>query len=390
MTHSVNSLGTLFEGGPFPHFQKSLALFRPFGRNLARRALFTILLGWVPLVLLVVAQELAGRPGLISSFFLDFGVQGRSLIAAPLFILSELACLSELGAIARHFIDAGLIEEPDRSRFDAVTASTKLLINSTTAEIIAIISAYAITATVIWYLPPTVLSSWYLGSDYLSPSWASRWHSFVSVPLLLILLFGWLWRVLLWSRFLFSVSRMKLRLIAAHPDRASGLRFLNAGLFGFAPVAFTLGVITAGPMANRVAHHGASLESIQKTLGGLLVFVLLLFVGPLLIFAFNLHREKIAGILRYGRISQKVGLLFEEKWLADNQEYSAEALEAQDFSATTDLYQIVSNVNEMTMVPFELKSLIALVVATLLPFVPVALMAIPLKVILKQVASLLF
>ena len=44
----------------------------------------------------------------------------------------------------------------------------------------------------------------------------------------------------------------------------------------------------------------------------------------------------------------------------------------------------------MSHFPFELKALIGLIVVTLLPFVPVALMAVPFKVILKEAASLLF
>ncbi len=54
------------------------------------------------------------------------------------------------------------------------------------------------------------------------------------------------------------------------------------------------------------------------------------------------------------------------------------------------MYGIVSNVQSMSHFPFEVKALIGLIVVTLLPLIPVALMAIPFKVILKEVASLLF
>ena len=64
-------------------------------------------------------------------------------------------------------------------------------------------------------------------------------------------------------------------------------------------------------------------------------------------------------------------------------------LEAPDFSATTDLYQVVSNVYDMGTIPLDLKDLVPLAIATLLPFVPVALMAVPLDVLLRQLANLL-
>jgi hypothetical protein len=44
----------------------------------------------------------------------------------------------------------------------------------------------------------------------------------------------------------------------------------------------------------------------------------------------------------------------------------------------------------MSLLPFDLRSIVALVVVTLLPFVPVAFIAVPFDVILKEIASLLF
>jgi uncharacterized membrane protein len=64
-------------------------------------------------------------------------------------------------------------------------------------------------------------------------------------------------------------------------------------------------------------------------------------------------------------------------------------LEVPDFSATTDLYQIVSNVREMKEVPVDLIQLRSLIIAVLLPFLPVALAAVPLRKILETVVKLL-
>ena len=69
--------------------------------------------------------------------------------------------------------------------------------------------------------------------------------------------------------------------------------------------------------------------------------------------------------------------------------YQRSALEVPDFSSTTDLYQIVSNVREMKELPFDLIQLRSLIIAVLLPFVPVALAAVPLRTILETVTKLL-
>ena len=377
----------LFETGPFPNFQRALGLFRPVGVNVGTRAIVCIAIGWFPLVVLVLLQS-GGNSSFLYSFFTDFAVHARSLLAAPLFIICELLCLQELEKIARHFVTAGLIEKNEQLRFKSYVESTRRLINSRVPEIVCIVAVYAIVIAFVTYVPSEVYPQWSLIDGRMS--WAGTWSMFVSASLLLILLFAWLWRILLWGRFLFRTSRLNLRLIAAHPDGASGLRFLNSAIFAFMPFAFTLGIIVAGTIANRVVHGHASLDRIEMTLLGLVVFVLILVAGPLTVFVVNLHQQKVTGTFRYGMLAQNVGRDFEQKWLENYEKYGDDALQASDFSATTDLYGIASNVQSMSHFPFEVKALVALIVVTLLPFIPVALMAIPFKVILREVASLLF
>ena len=386
---TVNRSETFFESGPFPHFQKSLGLFRPVTFNVRFRAFVSILIGWFPLVILVIAQDRGFQISFVS-FLTDFGVHARSLLAAPLFIVAETICLSRLEEIAVHFVRSGIIEERDRVRFRSLARSTRSLMNSTWAEIVAIVLTYVVVFCAVRLGDQIGLRPWYLvDGEGTTISLAGWWYALVSLLLLLILLFGWFWRVVLWSRFLIKVSRLKLSLIAAHPDKASGLKFLNASLFAFMPVAFTFGVIAAGSAANRVAYQEATIDGIQKTAGGLVIFVLVLFVGPLLVFVYKLQRQKVTGIFSYGALAENVGRQFEHKWLANYDKHADEALEASDFSATTDLYQVVANVHEMKVLPFDLSGLVSLAVVTLLPFIPVVLMMIPVKRILQEVAGLL-
>jgi hypothetical protein len=114
-----------------------------------------------------------------------------------------------------------------------------------------------------------------------------------------------------------------------------------------------------------------------------------MFVGPLLVFVFKLHRRKVSGVFSYGELAGGVGRQFEQKWLANYDKFASGALEASDFSATTDLYQVVTNVHEMKLVPFEIKAVIILVIVTLLPFVPVVLLFVPLKQVMDEILKLL-
>ena len=115
---------------------------------------------------------------------------------------------------------------------------------------------------------------------------------------------------------------------------------------------------------------------------------MVLFVAPLVVFTPDADAAWRSGTLAYDALADQVGHAFERKWLAQNADHSA--LEKPDFSATTDLYSIVANVHAIRFVPVDLKDLIAIAVAMLLPFVPVVLLAFPLDEIWKYTKSLLF
>jgi hypothetical protein len=223
----------------------------------------------------------------------------------------------------------------------------------------------------------------------LAFSAAGWWHALVSLPLLLVLFFGWLWRLFLWGRFLWCMSRLDLRLIPAHPDHAAGLQFVGYSLRAFSLLGLALGAIGAGMVANRVVHAGASPTAYIHFVVALVVCVVVLFNGPLLVFTAKLFYAKWRGMFEYGALALSEGQQFERKWLNRAGSIDASVLEAPDFSATTDLYQVVSNVYAMGVIPIDLRNLVLLMLATLLPFAPVALIAVPFDVVLTKLSELL-
>src|SRR5262249_59255215 len=66
---------------------------------------------------------------------------------------------------------------------------------------------------------------------------AGWWFTYVSLPLFQFLLFRWYFRIFIWARFLFQVSRCPLNLVPTHPDRLAGLGFLSGTVTAFAPLA---------------------------------------------------------------------------------------------------------------------------------------------------------
>jgi hypothetical protein len=212
----------------------------------------------------------------------------------------------------------------------------------------------------------------------------------VSVPIALVLLLGWLWRLLIWGLFLFRVSRLDLHLVAAHPDLVGGLQFVGLSMRAFLLLSFAISTTVAGGVAQRVLYAGTSFFSFTYVIIAVVVIILLLFVGPLLVFGGKLVEARRRGVIDYGGLAGAVGDQLEKKWLDYRKSVTDSALDVPHFSAATDLYQLVSNVYQMKPFPINTQDLIALIIVTLLPFLPALLLEIPLREILVELIKVMF
>jgi hypothetical protein len=64
-------------------------------------------------------------------------------------------------------------------------------------------------------------------------------------------------------------------------------------------------------------------------------------------------------------------------------------LHVQTILATTNMCTLAANVYGMRFIPIDSRSVIVLIAMTLLPFLPVALMVIPLNIVIKDLAKFL-
>ena len=177
---------------------------------------------------------------------------------------------------------------------------------------------------------------------------------------------GWLWRMFLWARFLWLISRLNLRLLPAHPDRAAGLRFVGYSVNAQAPFAVAVSVIAAAMIANHLAHDAAALLSYKYVVIGLAVFVVVLVVAPLLAFSGKLLAAWDRGVLDYGALANRVGREFERYWIEYRGDFASNPLHGQLSSAAARMGTLSSNVYAMRFIPVDSRSVILLVRVTLL------------------------
>ena len=371
----------LFSGGPVVgRFWSNAARL---DAHTIRLAIAAMAIGWLPPCLMAAMQSLTTGDASLHSFLTDYGVVARSLVAAPILILGQAVAGPLLGAIVRHFREAGLVSTADVSRYCDIVRSTRLLRDSGVAEVIIAVAGFVLAAA-FWTVPAPLLPAWHHAAPGIASA-ASWWHQFVSLPILMLLLLSWLWRLCLWARFLWKVSRLDLLLVPSHPDGAAGLKFIGLSLEALMLPAFALSSVIAGPLANRVMHGDAGIATFRAPVLAFAVLLQVLLAGPLLLFTGKLLAPMHQGMLAYGGMARDLGLRLEQRWLGKPMRDGA--LDANDFSATTDLYSIVSNVYAMNIVPVSLRNLAVVVTATLLPFLPVVFLAISPLALLKKLSE---
>jgi hypothetical protein len=380
-----------FDAGPYIRLQRSIRLIGVSAPRAGQRAALAALIAWLPLIVLSAVQGVGIGPTARDSMWLDIAAHARYLVAVPLLILAESFCLPGLAGIANHIGAAGLVAETSKARYQELLDSTRRLLASPVTGVTIVALAYAMT--VLLPLPVTAGgdTTWVAPTSLAAKglSLAGWWRTLVSHPLFSILQIAWLWRIVLWGRFLYGVSRLDLKLTPAHPDRAAGLGFLGASLRFFIVPAFALAVPLAGAVAQEIQYGGRTLFDFRFVIAALLIAEVVLFAAPLFFLTPRLIGERARGVFQYGALAAAVGERFERRWLREIGSGADDtAMAVPDFSATTDLFSIAANVNQMQVVPASLPQIARLIVAVLLPFLPALVMTMPVRDILEHVAKL--
>ncbi len=365
-----------------------LDLFRKASAQTLTRAAIAVGLAWIPLVILTAVR---GGSSLLS-FLEDYASMTRFLIILPVLILADPPLRVRLDMVVREF-RTFMIPHDEQTKFGENWDSCVRLRDSKLARLLIAVLVYATAAWLGQYLSPTgseFISWWRGGGGFRSFSLAGTWAFFVSYPILVYFVYLWLWRHLLWTRFLRSTTRFNLLLIAAHPDNLGGLGFIEASLRGQLAFSFCMGVGLAGAVANRVFHEGQKLMAFRHLPLILLAAVLLICVAPYFLFTTTLMQMRRRGMLRYGAFARAVGEQFEKKWLERADHLDEDVLSVPDFSTTTDLYGVVSNINDIRVIPVGAVDLYALVGVALIPALPIVIGSIPFDTVIQDAVKLMF
>ena len=264
--------------------------------------------------------------------------------------------------------------------------------NSVVVEVALLVFVYTAGLWVWKHQIALGAASWYAIPDaagmHLTP--AGLWNVFVSVPIFQFILLRWYFRFFLWFWFLWRVSRLNLRLVAIHPDRAAGLGFLGRSTHAFAPILVAQGALLSALIASQILYAGQQLMAFKVEVASFLVFFVVIVFSPLAVFTPSLASAKRQGLRRYGSLASRYVGEFEEKWMQDGAAGDDQLMGSGDIQSLADLGNSYSVVQETRLVPFGVTDVTRLAAGAAAPLLPLLLTILSPDELVTRVMQVLF
>ncbi|HEU5414457.1 MAG TPA: hypothetical protein VFW31_11900 [Candidatus Angelobacter sp.] len=377
---------SLVLGGPLYQLLRRSHLEGDAMELLNRRIVAAVIITWLPLLVLSAFARGTER----ISFFHDIEAHARFLAALPTLIAAELLVHSRLRVVVRRFVEWRIVLPQDMPAFRNAIQSAIRIRNSVAVEVALLAAVYTLGMLVWNSRSEYGFTTWYaLPGSRWNLTMAGYWYAFVSLPLFQFVLLRWYMRLFIWFRFLWQVNRIELNLIPTHPDRCGGLSFIGKGAYAYAPILFAQGAILAGIVADRVLYGGEGLRSFKFQIGGFIVFLLLVVLGPLLMFVPRMARVRRKGLADYGLFAQRYVERFDRKWMGGSSP-SEELLGAADIQSLADLGNSYDIVREMRVIPFGVQDVARLALAAAVPLSPLLLTIFSFEELVLRVIKVVF
>jgi hypothetical protein len=380
---------SIVAGGPFHVLLRRLRLLEGDGLPGRRAAVSLALVAWLIPALLVAAQSLLVGRYSGWDYFEDATVYARYLVSIYAMIITERLADGRIVLLTRYFRDAGLFDVADRARFSAAVRAADGRSSSRTAELIILVFA------VVWSVVNTRYSSLVSADSWegvvtvgggVTLSWGGEASAFTSNTLFLFLLLRWFWRFFLWAGLLRRAAALDLRVMPLHPDRCGGLGFLAIFPGIFTGLVFALSCVIGAALLKAAPVMGDSEQLVWLAIAIWLVLVMLVFLGPLLVFVRPLYLARERAMLEYGRLVHGHHTAFHSRWFDTD---GTELLGSPDPSSVSDLNASVDNVYGMSLFPVDRSALVLLVGSAAVPLLVAAAFRMPIGDLLGGIINVI-
>jgi hypothetical protein len=348
---------SLFEGDLVSKAFAALSMGSYRAWDLFKQSLLLISITWVPLAVLAIAAEVhwIQPPG--QNFFVDFAAYGQLLIGLPMFLIAERVIDGQTRDVARCFVTTGALAAGDAARLFHLNRQVERLRKQLWPELICIALGYVITAA--WVVPEMYNNrdTWHamglvvqpqdsleelLGQTPQPLTWPGLLELGFVGPLTTYWWVRWSWKIWMWSWYLYRLSRLRLNLVASHPDRTGGIGFLSDAQTKFGIVILAYGISNVAPtIGYKLALEGATMSvvSVWGIAVGFVIGAPLLFTIPLFMFTKQLYHVKAKAMEAFQERSMERAQAFEEKWLKACSSGNYELMSGSDLAELNSLNQ---------------------------------------------------
>jgi hypothetical protein len=369
-------------GGPLYRLGRRLGLVRG-GTNTVPLGLALGALLWTVLVVLAFAGGVAQQVFSLSVI----GAHVRLLVVIPLFFLCESLLDPRVTTFVGTIVRSGVVPENALPALRSEIARTTRRKDSWLAEAVCLVAAVALSLSA----PHLHLSG---TSAAFDPSRAAAgvtaaglWYWVVCLTFFRFLMFRWLWRLGLWSYFLFRMAKLDLHLVPTHPDGVAGLGYLEVVHTYFAPLVVAISAIQAAALAEQFTSGPVTIEAIYPVLAVVLLVDAVLFLGPLLLFAAKLAACRAKGLSDYMELAASYVSGFDRKWLGAAAGSGEPLLGTPDLQSLADLSNSVGIVRNMRTAPVSARLLAHLGIAASLPMLPLLLFKYPIAELAEKLLA---
>ncbi|MEH6570697.1 MAG: hypothetical protein V7709_16575 [Halioglobus sp.] len=382
---------SLVSGGAFHAMLARIGLLASDGLPTAKAAAVLALAAWLAPTLTAVAQTWMDDAYSGWGIFSDATIYARYLVAIWAMVATERYADGRVQLLVDHFQGAQLLGGPAQEKFAAAVRLADRRSASWRAEAGILVVAFMWTSVSTRFLLSVSQSSWEIVAiDSIGQlSWAGAVSAVFSNTLFLFLVLRWFWRLGIWAALLKHISQLELQLMPLHPDRAGGLGFLALFPSIFTGLVFALGCVVSGAMIKALDVANFSEQIIGPVVATWLIFVLMVFVGPLLVFVRALYDARERGLLDYGRLAHLHHLDFHRKWIERGGREET-LLGSTEPSSVSDLNASVQAALDMRLIPIDRTNVIQLILAAGLPMIAVVLYIMPLVELLLWIVGVIF
>ena len=383
---------SLVRGGIVYRLERWVGLIDEKHLGIGKRILIFWCIAWLPIAILELLR-FAGSGAAGTSYSLitsGLGVNIRLLFTAAVLIAADAYIENRVAAVIAQFERRQIID--DSGQYSAILSTAHRQIAGATGIVVeAVILVLSVLFAIYGSGSHSVglLRDWKALAPEAGIPAAVVWYLWVATPLLFFLLLRWGWRFLIWTRTLWEISRLGIKLNASHPDLAGGIAFIAIAQKSFALLSVAVSASGAATVAFRVNSLGMPLESFYSPIGALIATEAFFLLAPMTFFAPRMVLARRNGMLRYGALSSEYVSDFDNKWIRGPRPTDETLLGSSDIEQWANVGIGLERSGKMRPFPSPPDGIVVIILAGALPFVPLLLLQTPVDEILKAALRLL-